>query len=60
VLYTNVGSKIKYGGSDLAEALGIESGEVRFNLNYVQVPVAAVINIGPLNIHAGPYLAYLV
>lgn len=59
VLYTNVGSKITYGGSDLADLLGIESGEVRFNLNYVKVPVAAVINIGPLNVHAGPYLAYL-
>jgi hypothetical protein len=60
VLFTNVGSKITYGGSDLADLIGIESGEVRFNLNYVQVPVAAVINIGPLNVHAGPYLAYLV
>jgi hypothetical protein len=59
-LFTNVGSKITYGGSDLAQSLGIQSGEVRFNLNYVQVPVAAVINIGPLNVHAGPYLAYLV
>ncbi|WP_276499863.1 porin family protein [Pontibacter litorisediminis] len=59
VLYTNVGSKITYGGSDIADVLGIEPGEVRFNLNYVQVPVALAINIGPLNVHAGPYLAYL-
>ncbi|WP_190277644.1 porin family protein [Adhaeribacter rhizoryzae] len=60
VLYTNVGSKVTYGGSDLEDFLGIEPGEVRFNLNYVQVPVALAINIGPLNVHAGPYLAYLV
>jgi hypothetical protein len=60
VLYSNVGSKITYGGSDLADLLGIEPGEVRFNLNYVQVPVALAINIGPLNVHAGSYLAYLV
>ncbi|WP_161891146.1 porin family protein [Pontibacter russatus] len=59
VLYTNVGSKVTYGGSDVADILGIEPGEVRFNLNYVQVPVALAINIGPLNVHAGPYLAYL-
>lgn len=59
VLYTNIGSKITYGGSDIADILGIEPGEVRFNLNYVQVPVALAINIGPLNVHAGPYLAYL-
>jgi hypothetical protein len=44
----------------LANLLGIEPGEVRFNLNYVQVPIALAINIGPLNVHAGPYLSYLV
>lgn len=60
VLYSNVGSKITYGGSDLESLLGIEPGEVRFNLNYVQVPVALAVNVGPLNIHAGPYLSYLV
>jgi len=60
VLYTNAGSKITYGGSDLENFLGIEPGEVRFNLNYIQVPVALAVNVGPLNIHAGPYLSYLV
>ena len=60
VLYTNVGSKITYGGSDVEDFLGIEPGEVRFNLNYVQVPVALALNVGPLNVHAGPYLGYLV
>lgn len=58
-LYTNVGSKVTYGGSDLADLFGIESGEVRFNLNYIQVPVALAVNLGPLNIHAGPYVSYL-
>lgn len=29
-LYTNVGSKVTYGGSDLENLFGIESGEVRF------------------------------
>jgi hypothetical protein len=60
ILYTNTGSRITYGGTDLANLLGIEPGEVRFNLNYVQLPVALAINIGALNIHAGPYLSYLV
>ncbi|HLW19226.1 MAG TPA: porin family protein [Cyclobacteriaceae bacterium] len=59
VLYSNVGSKITYGGSNLENALGIEPGEVRFNLNYIQVPVALAVNVGPLNLHAGPYLSYL-
>jgi hypothetical protein len=59
VLYSNVGSKIRYGGSNLENALGIEPGEVRFNLNYIQVPVALAANVGPLNLHAGPYLSYL-
>ncbi len=60
LLYSNVGSKITYGGSDLAALFGIEPGEIRFNLNYVQVPLALAVNIGPLNVHAGPYLSYLV
>ena len=60
VLYSNTGSKLTYGGSDLENVLGIEPGEVRFNLNYVQVPIALAVNIGPLNLHAGPYVSYLV
>ncbi len=60
MLYSNVGARITYGGSDLASVLGIEEGKVRFNLNYVQVPIAVVANLGPFNVHAGPYLSYLV
>lgn len=59
VIYSNVGSKITYGGSDVETLLGIEPGEVRFNLNYLQVPLALAVNLGPLNIHAGPYFSYL-
>lgn len=59
VLYTDVGSKITYGGSDLAALYGIASGEVRFYLNYVQVPLTTVVNIGPFGVSAGPYAAYL-
>ncbi len=60
VLYTNTGAKVTYGGSDLAALLGIQQGEVRFNLNYVQVPLTLVGNLGAFNIHAGPYVSYLV
>jgi hypothetical protein len=60
LLYTNLGSRISYGGSDLENILGIDPGEVRFNLNYIQLPVALGVNLGPVNVHAGPYLAYLV
>ncbi len=60
LLYTNTGSKVTYGGSDLANSLGIQQGEVRFNLNYIQLPVLLTGNIGAFNIHAGPYASYLV
>jgi hypothetical protein len=36
------------------------SNEYRFNLNYVEVPVLAVINLAKnFNLHAGAYAAYL-
>lgn len=59
LLYTNVGSKVAY-GSTAGNLLGISEGEVRYNLNYIQMPLALGVNLGPLNIHAGPYVAYLV
>lgn len=37
------------------------SGEYRFNLGYLKVPVLAVVNIAPnFNLHLGGYAAYLV
>jgi hypothetical protein len=54
ILYSVKGSKITY---DLG-ILG--SNEYRFNLNYVEVPVLAVINVAKnFNLHAGGYAAYL-
>ena len=54
VLYSVKGSEITY---DLG-ILG--SNEYRFNLNYIEVPVLAVINVTrSLNIQAGGYGAYL-
>ncbi|MEQ8471575.1 MAG: porin family protein [Marinoscillum sp.] len=52
-LFTQKGSEIQYDN-----ILG--SGKYRFNLNYLEVPVLAVIKFGPMNIHAGPYLGFLV
>jgi len=60
VLYTNVGSKVTYGQTQFENLFGLDQGEVRFNLNYIQVPLTLAVNIGPVNIHAGPYAAYLV
>jgi hypothetical protein len=37
------------------------SGEYRFNLGYIEVPVLAVVNLAPnFNLHLGGYAAYLV
>lgn len=53
LLYSSKGSKIAY--DDV-----FSTGEYRFNLNYVEIPVLAVINIAKnFNIHAGPYISYL-
>jgi hypothetical protein len=56
LLYSNQGAKVNYNGMPL---LGIQSGEVRFNLNYIQLPVLAVITAGPISFQAGPYVSYL-
>lgn len=54
ILYSVKGSKLTY---DLG-ILG--SNEYRFNLNYVEVPVLAVINLAKnFNLQAGGYAAYL-
>jgi hypothetical protein len=53
-LYSVKGSKVTY---DLG-VLG--NREYRFNLNYVEVPVLAVINVAKnFNLHAGGYAGYL-
>jgi len=53
VLYSQKGSQIQYDNL-------FAKGTAKFNLHYVEVPVMAVINLGPaFNIHAGPYVGYL-
>ncbi|UEG51039.1 PorT family protein [Ferruginibacter lapsinanis] len=53
ILYSMKGAQMNYNN-----LLG--SGKYRFNLDYLEVPVAAVINVAKnFNIHAGPYAAFL-
>lgn len=51
--YTTKGAQLTYGG-------GVLNGTAKFNLKYVEVPVLMVIQATRnFNIHAGPYVAYL-
>lgn len=53
VLYSNKGAKLTYNNI-------FGNGEYRYNLNYVEVPLLAVFNLGKnFNIHAGGYGAFL-
>jgi hypothetical protein len=55
LLYTSKGTKVTYNN------LLMGNGEYRFNLNYVELPVLAVVNVAKkLNLHAGGYASYLV
>lgn len=52
LLFSTKGSQADYGG--------VINSTVRFNLNYLDLPVLAVIKLGPsAEIHAGPYASYL-
>ncbi len=54
VLYSRKGSELTYDNA-------FATGKAKFNLNYVEVPVLVKINLTKnLNIHAGPYFAYLI
>lgn len=55
LIYSNKGSKLTYNNFILGK------GEYRFNLNYVEIPVLAVINVANnINLQAGGYASYLV
>jgi hypothetical protein len=54
VLYSMKGSQVNYNN------LLFGSGKYRFNLDYVEVPVLAVVNVAKnFNLHFGPYAALL-
>ncbi|MGQ7946854.1 porin family protein [Flavobacterium sp. WC2509] len=54
ILYSQKGAELKYDNA-------FATGEAKFKLNYIEVPVLVKFNLTEnLNIHAGPYVAYLV
>ena len=54
LLYTTKGSELKYNNAFV-------NGTSTFRLNYLELPILLVINLtNNFNIHAGPYVAYLV
>ena len=54
LLYSGKGAKVTYDNFLLG------TGEYRFNLHYIEVPVSLVINIARnFNLHAGVYASYL-
>jgi hypothetical protein len=53
ILYSQKGAQASYSNP-------LIGGDYRFNLNYLELPVLAVFNLGKnFNIHAGGYAAYL-
>ncbi len=54
LLYTTKGAELKYNNAFV-------NGTSTFRLNYIELPVLLVVNLtNNFNIHAGPYVAYLV
>lgn len=54
IYYTTKGAEQTYNNA-------FANGVAKFNVNYIEIPVLAVINLTEnLNIHAGPYAAYMV
>jgi len=54
ILYSRKGAKLTYDD-------GLAVDETEFKLNYIEVPVLFKVNITEnLNVHAGPYFAYLI
>ncbi|WP_246020681.1 porin family protein [Flavobacterium humi] len=54
LLYTTKGSELTYNNA-------FAEGTAKFRLNYIEAPVLLVVNLTDnLNVHAGPYFAYLI
>ncbi len=54
LLYTTKGAKLTYNNYFV-------NSSAKFNLNYVELPILLVVNLTDhFNIHAGPYVAYLI
>jgi hypothetical protein len=54
ISYTGKGAELVYNNA-------LVNGTAQFKLNYIEVPVLLVVNVTKnFNVHAGPYLAYMV
>ena len=54
ILYSRKGGELNYDNA-------VATGTAQFRLNYLEVPVLLKVNITEnLNVHAGPYFAYLI
>lgn len=52
--YTTKGSELTYNNT-------FAQGKAKFRLNYIEAPILLVVNLTEnFNVHAGPYLAYLI
>jgi hypothetical protein len=56
LLYSSAGTKVSYQGSNF---FGVRPGEVRYNLNYLQLPLLGSFTLGPVSLQIGPYASYL-
>ncbi|MBC8034634.1 MAG: PorT family protein [Chitinophagaceae bacterium] len=52
LIYSQKGAELDYNNI-------FASGKVALKLHYIELPVMAVVNLGPINIQAGPYVSYL-
>lgn len=55
LLFTQKGAELHYDGNIVTG-----SGSYRFNLNYLELPVLFVGNIGSFHLHFGPYAGFLI
>ena len=54
IYFTTKGSRVAYKNTFV-------NGVALFNLNYIEIPVLAVINVSKnFNVHFGPYISYLI
>ncbi|MEQ9230625.1 MAG: porin family protein, partial [Cyclobacteriaceae bacterium] len=53
LFFTSKGAELNYNNV-------FGSGNYRFNLNYLELPILVKLNVGTFNVHAGPYAAFLV
>ena len=54
ILYSRKGAELVYDNA-------FTSGTAKFKLNYIEVPVLLKVNLAKnINVHAGPYFAYLI